>query len=308
MSCSMSSSDLLAQGTVRQPFSCGGIGVHGGLPVRVTVSPCPPGTGILFVRTDRDEVEIPGDVSHVVDTRFCTTLGNSFGETIATVEHLLAALWAFGIDNARIEVSGPELPILDGSAAPWVALIQEAGIVRYRTPRKTLRISEPLYLEEGQGWIRLEPSETFSLSVTAPLGDGEQVHRFSYRLGDSFEHEVAAARTFSQLEHVEKMQAMGLIRGGSLANALVFDGEGRVLNPEGLRFNNECARHKALDLLGDWSLGLGLLKARVTAHATGHGLNHRMLRKILEVESQRERCLRSSERPQGAPLAERYFC
>jgi UDP-3-O-[3-hydroxymyristoyl] N-acetylglucosamine deacetylase len=258
--------------------------VHTGDTIDLTVSPAAAGPGIVFVRKDLDNGEIVASWRHVVDTRFCTTLGNAQGQTVSTVEHLLAAFWALGIDNARVELTGPEVPILDGSSAPWISFLQGLGVMRYPTLAPVIEILKEIRIQENTSWIEVSPSAVFSVDVTAPLGAGEVAQSFSYRLGEGFENHVAPARTFSLLENVEKMRAQGLIRGGSLENAVVID-KGQVMNPDGLRFADECARHKVLDLIGDWSLGGRLILGAVKAHAPGHSLNHKLLRLVLEDAS-----------------------
>lgn len=275
---------LPLQGTVKRSGGCKGIGVHTGKTISLTIYPESVGRGITFVRKDKKDAEVIASWRHVVDTRFSTTLGNTRGDTVSTVEHLLAAFWALGIDNARIEITGPEVPILDGSAVVWMHFLENLGMTRYKTLAPVIQILKTIRIQENQSWIEITPSDTFSLDVTVPLGTGNTEQNFSYVLGDLFASQVAPARTFSLLQNIQRMRSMGLIRGGSLENAVVLD-NGRVMNPEGLRFENECARHKALDLIGDWSLGGRLILGAVKAQAPGHTLNHKLLRLVLSDQT-----------------------
>ena len=282
------------QATVTRKGSCAGIGIHSGQSVNVQITPAPADSGIVFVRTDGQKSgarSIAATWKNVVDTRFSTTLGNSDGPAdnagghpddgrISTVEHLMAAFWALGIHNATVEVAGAELPIFDGSSQPWISLLTSLG--RTFQPKRVgvHKVTKTLRVEEGDSWLQVDPCDTFRVDVTAPLGHGAQAQTFSYRLGDVFNERIGSARTFSLRENVEKMRALGLIQGGSLDNAVVLD-QGRVMNPEGLRFPNECARHKVLDLIGDWALGGPLILGHVRAYAPGHTLNHRLLRLVM---------------------------
>ncbi len=292
------------QGTVEKAGGCSGIGVHTGKEIQLKVFPARAGEGISFVRQDAPHVPISASWKSVVDTRFSTTLGNSEGVTISTVEHLMAAFWALGIDNARVELNGPEVPILDGSSAPWISLLTFLGVKRYHSVSSIIRVLKTLRLQENDSWIEISPSTTFSIDLVAPLGEGTE-HQFSYLLGDRFVEEIASARTFSLYENVQKMRAMGLIQGGSLDNAIVID-QGVVLNPEGLRFANECARHKALDFIGDWFLGARLFLGAVKAYAPGHALNHKLLRLLLENENAWEIVSYQKTFDEAEPLKQHY--
>jgi UDP-3-O-[3-hydroxymyristoyl] N-acetylglucosamine deacetylase len=272
------------QTTVSRSGSCQGVGVHSGQLVTVRVCPGPEDSGIVFVRQDQGPFPIRGQWDNVVDTRFSTTLGNTHGNRIATVEHLMAAFWASGIHNARVEVDGPEIPILDGSSSPWMTFLQNLGSLPQRRFSPVLRVRKTLRVEEGESWIQLTPADTFSIHVTIPLGQNMAPQSFHYTLGDVFVDHVAPARTFSRLEHIETMRSLGLIKGGSLDNAVVID-QGQVLNPEGLRFPNECARHKVLDLIGDLALGAPLIRGHIKADGPGHSLNHRLLRLLMEDQT-----------------------
>jgi UDP-3-O-[3-hydroxymyristoyl] N-acetylglucosamine deacetylase len=268
------------QRTVARRVSCTGVGLHSGRPATLTLAPAPADSGITFVRMDLG-VEIPARNEHVVDTTLSTSiaLGNA---RVSTVEHVLAALAGMGIDACRVEVDGPEIPILDGSAAPFVALVLEAGVKALRTGRRYLVVDQPVEIRDGDKLARLEPSDSFSVEFIAdfrhPLITNQS---FKVTLaGRAFEREVARARTFCFRKDIERMQAAGLAKGGSLANAIVVD-DFSILNPEGLRFPDEFARHKVLDAVGDLALfGLPVVGA-LTAVKSGHAMNQALVRKVL---------------------------
>src|SRR5512140_2462751 len=268
------------QRTVAKRVSCTGVGLHSGRPATLTLAPAPSDAGISFLRMDVG-VEIPARSEHVVDTTLSTSLGN--GKTrLATVEHVMAALHGMGIDNCRIEVDGPEIPILDGSAAPFACLIHEAGMRLLPTGKRYLVVERAVEIRDGDKLARLDPADEFSIDFTADF-DHPLITNQAFRvvLSDrTFEREVARARTFCFLKDIERMQAMGLARGGSRENASVVD-EFSILNPEGLRYPDEFARHKVLDALGDLAL-LGLpVVGHLTAVKGGHALNQALVRKVL---------------------------
>jgi UDP-3-O-[3-hydroxymyristoyl] N-acetylglucosamine deacetylase len=270
------------QRTLKQRASLEGVGLHSGAEVRVTLAPAPADTGIIFERVDLEpRVEIPAIFERVVDTTLNTSLG--VGEVrVGTVEHLLAALAGCGIDNARIEVHGPEVPILDGSAAPFVDLVQEAGIHEQRATRRYLLVSRPVVVQDGDKSARLLPARNFSVSYTIdfkhPLISDQ---RYRVDLTErAFRREIARARTFGFKRDVERLHQAGLARGGSLENAVVVD-DFHILNPEGLRFPDEFVRHKILDAIGDLAL-LGMpVIGHLDAVKSGHALNHALVRKAL---------------------------
>jgi UDP-3-O-[3-hydroxymyristoyl] N-acetylglucosamine deacetylase len=270
-----------AQHTVAGAVSANGIGVHGGMPVTLTLRPAPPDSGLMFVRTDlgAELGRVPARWDHVVDTRLSTVLGNARGTRVGTVEHLLAALAACAIDNATIELDGPEVPILDGSAARWMMLIDAAGRLAQAAPRAVLRVLAPVRVSDGDKWAMLCPAErqqfVTSIDFTHPA-IGQQCHELTLDT-DRFRRDIAAARTFGFVDQIEALREQGLARGGSLDNAIVLDAE-RVLNPGGLRHANEFARHKLLDCVGDVYLAGAPIIGRILTHKGGHGLNNRLLR------------------------------
>jgi UDP-3-O-[3-hydroxymyristoyl] N-acetylglucosamine deacetylase len=268
------------QRTVAKRVSCTGMGLHSGKPATLTLAPAAVDAGVCFVRMDLG-VEIPARNEYVADTTLSTNLAHA-GARVHTVEHVLAALHGMGIDNCRVEVDGPEIPILDGSAAPFVALVQEAGTQVQRAGKRWIVIEQPVEIRDGDKLARLDPADAFSVEFTADFGHPLITNQaFRVTVNDrAFEREVARARTFCFRRDIERMQAAGLARGGSLANAIVVD-DFSILNPEGLRFPDEFARHKVLDAIGDLSLfGLPVLGA-LTAVKSGHGLNQALVKKVL---------------------------
>jgi UDP-3-O-[3-hydroxymyristoyl] N-acetylglucosamine deacetylase len=277
------------QRTLKAPIGCVGVALHSGCRVSLTFRPAPAYYGIVFRRTDLG-VDIPARFDAVVDTTLSTVLAH--GEArIGTVEHVMAALAGCGIDNALVEVDGPEPPILDGSAAPYVFLLDCAGSVEQDAPQSAIEVRRPVRVSEGDAFVELRPATPagmpgldMALSIDfAAAAIGRQA--LSLRLSPaSFRHELARARTFTLAEEVDQMRAAGLARGGSLENAVVVD-QARVLNPTGLRMPDEFARHKLLDAVGDLALAGAPLHGRFIAHRSGHALNNRLLRALFADSS-----------------------
>jgi UDP-3-O-[3-hydroxymyristoyl] N-acetylglucosamine deacetylase len=274
------------QRTLKAPIGCVGVGLHTGKRVSLNLRPADPGHGIVFRRTDLGR-DIPARFDHVVDTRLATVLGDESWASarVGTVEHLMAALSALGVDNLLVEVDGPEIPILDGSAAPFVFLLDCAGIAEQSAPRTQIEIRRPVRVADGDAFAELRPAAAgkpglemaLSIDFAAPA-IGRQA--LSLRLtSETFRSELARARTFTLAEEVAQMRAVGLAQGGSLDNAVVVD-QARVLNPGGLRMQDEFARHKLLDAVGDLTLAGAPLSGRFIAHRSGHGLNNRLLRAL----------------------------
>ncbi len=274
-----------AQQTLRSAIDCTGVGVHSGLRSRLTLHPAPAGTGIIFRRSDLG-IDIPARFDHVVDTRLCTVLGvpGRREAVVGTVEHVMAALFGMGISNAIVEVDGPEVPILDGSAASFVFLIECAGIQRQAAPERAIAIRRTVRVTQGDAFVELRPCVTgadltiaMSIAFTdAAIGSQSLALRIT---GENFRRELAAARTFGRAADVAALQANGLARGGTLENAIVVDGH-TILNPGGLRMPDEFVRHKILDAVGDLALGGAPLLGRLVAHKSGHALNNRLLRTL----------------------------
>ncbi|MCC6642689.1 MAG: UDP-3-O-acyl-N-acetylglucosamine deacetylase [Deltaproteobacteria bacterium] len=297
----------MRQRTIAEKISCTGIGLHSGAPVQLTLHPARLDTGIVFVRSDAGRgAEIPARIDRVGSTQLATTLGHN-GSGVGTVEHLLAALYGLGIDNVRIELDGPEVPVMDGSAAPFVFLIRAAGIFEQRGARRVLRVRRPVEVRDGERMARIDPCRGFRISYHIdfrhPAIGRQDLPDFELSEG-SFERELSRARTFGFLHEVEALWRAGLGRGGSLDNTIVLD-ERQVLNPEGLRMADEFVRHKALDLLGDLAL-LGLpLEGRVRVVRGGHALHQRLMRALLDTPGATEIVTsgRGTPHPEGS-LAE----
>lgn len=275
--------ELVRQRTIAEKVSCTGVGLHSGAPVELTLHPARVDSGVVFVSHVRGRpVEIPARPDQVSSTALATSLGR--GEArVSTVEHLLAAFYGLGIDNVRVELQGPELPIMDGSAASFTYLVQTAGVFEQRAMRRVLRVRRPVEIVDGRKRIRVEPSHSFRVSYAIdfahPAIRKQAIHGLAIT-PESFERELARARTFGFLHEVQALWRAGLARGGSLENTIVLD-ERRVLNPEGLRFPDEFVRHKVLDLLGDFAL-LGMpLQAAVTVERGGHALHQRLIAELL---------------------------
>ncbi|MBK9615771.1 MAG: UDP-3-O-acyl-N-acetylglucosamine deacetylase [Uliginosibacterium sp.] len=279
------SSAVIRQRTLKSIVSATGVGLHGGQRVELSLRPAAPDTGIVFRRVDLDPVvEMPADPYSVVDTRMCSGLQKGAAK-VGTVEHLMSALAGLGIDNCYVDVDAPEIPILDGSAAPFVFLLQSAGFEFQNAPRRFLRVKKPVEYREGDKWVKLEPYDGFRLSFAIhfnhPAIDGTQTEAtvdFSHQV---YARDVARARTFGFMHEVEAMRNMGLALGGSLDNAIVMD-EHRVLNPHGLRYDDEFVKHKILDAIGDLYLAGHPLLAAYSANKSGHALNNQILRVLLE--------------------------
>jgi UDP-3-O-[3-hydroxymyristoyl] N-acetylglucosamine deacetylase len=270
--------------TLAGPAICAGVGLHTGQRVRMAIRPARAGDGVVFVRTDVKDQDnrVPVSCEAVVATRLGTVIANAAGTTVSTIEHLMAALAALGVDNVTIELDGPEVPIMDGSALPFIELLDRAGFRRQEKPQRYIEILESVIVEEGDKSAALFPCDRFEMFFeiefpTAAIG------RQSVDLvitEESFRKELSAARTFGFVEEVEALRAAGLARGGSLENAVVIDGD-RVLNAEGLRFPDEFVRHKALDAVGDlYVLGAPIL-GRFEGRKAGHSLNNAVVRALL---------------------------
>jgi UDP-3-O-[3-hydroxymyristoyl] N-acetylglucosamine deacetylase len=271
------------QTTLKSAISCTGVGLHSGNKVVMTLNPAEENSGIVFKRTD---IECNNDLiratwDRVVDTTMCTVLGNEDGVTISTIEHLMSALSGCGIDNALIEVSSAEVPIMDGSAAPFVFLIECAGIIQQNVRRRVIRVLKPITVKDGDTVVTLKPSGAFSLNVSIEF-DSTVVGSQELSIGqinETFKNEVARARTFGFLHEVEQLRAAGLGKGGSLENVVVISGN-KILNEEGLRFNNEFVRHKILDAIGDLYLAGGEILGKFSGVCSGHTANNQILRAL----------------------------
>jgi UDP-3-O-[3-hydroxymyristoyl] N-acetylglucosamine deacetylase len=275
---------MLFQRTLKSTIRTTGVGLHTGVRVDLSLRPGAADTGVVFHRVDLAQpVTLPARAENVGDTRLSSTLRRD-GASVSTVEHIMSALAGLGIDNVEIDIAGPEIPIMDGSAGPFVFLLQSAGIVEQKAPKRYLRVTAPVEVRDGDKWARFEPCFGFTLDLTIdfphPVFGSENRHVVIDFAEHSYVKEVARARTFGFMQDVEAMRSAGLALGGSLQNAIVLD-ETRVLNSEGLRFDNEFVKHKVLDAIGDLYLLGHPLIGRYTAFKPGHALNNAVSRALL---------------------------
>ncbi len=276
---------MLKQRTLKKAISATGVGLHNGEKVTLTLRPAAADTGIIFKRVDLPQPnEIAATAQAVHDTRLCSAL-DANGVRIATVEHIMSALAGLGIDNVVIEVNASEIPIMDGSSGPFVFLLQEAGIAELDAPKKFIRIKKTIEVKEQDKWVRFEPYHGFKIDFTIAFNhpvfehSGCQV-KIDFAT-DSYIQEISRARTFGFMHEVEYLRNNGLARGGSLDNAIVLD-EYRVINQDGLRYDDEFAKHKVLDAIGDlYMLGHPILGA-FYAYKSGHALNNQLIRTLMQ--------------------------
>jgi len=275
---------MIKQRTLKTKIRATGVGLHSGEKVTLALRPAPVNSGIVFTRIDLDPApHTRAEATSVVDTRLstCIELGSA---RISTIEHLMSAFAGLGIDNAYVDVDGPEIPILDGSAGPFVFLIQSAGIEEQRAAKRFIRIVKPVEVREGDKWARFEPYDGFRISFAIEyhhpvFATGQQSVRVDFA-ETSYVQEVSRARTYGFMQDVEAMRSQGLALGGSLDNAIVMD-EHRVLNNDGLRYENEFVKHKVLDAIGDlYLLGRPIIGSYY-GHKSGHALNNALLRQLL---------------------------
>ncbi len=276
---------MLKQRTLKTLVRATGVGLHSGVKVTMVLRPAAPDTGVVFRRVDLNPpVDLPAVPHGVGDTRMASTLERD-GAKLSTIEHLMSALAGLGIDNIYIDVDSAELPIMDGSAAPFVFLLQSAGIEEQNAAKKFIRIKKTVRVEEGDKWAELSPYEGFRLDFSIifnhPAVDQTGRHVTVDFADNSYVHEVARARTFGFMQDIEYMRDHGLALGGSLENAIVMD-EYRVLNSDGLRYNDEFVKHKVLDAIGDLYVAGHPILGAFAAFKSGHGLNNKLLRAVLD--------------------------
>jgi len=279
---------MLKQRTLKKAISATGVGLHNGEKVTLTLRPAAANIGIVFKRVDLPQPnEILATPNAVHDTRLCSAL-EANGARVATVEHIMSALAGLGVDNVYIEVDASEIPIMDGSSGPFVYLLQEAGIVEQAAPKKFIRVKKTVEVIDGDKWVRFEPYHGFKVDFTINFNhpvfesSGSQV-KIDFA-EDSYIKEISRARTFGFMHEVEYLRSNGLARGGSLDNAIVLD-EYRVINADGLRYDDEFAKHKVLDAIGDlYMLGHPILGA-FYAYKSGHALNNQLLRALMQDET-----------------------
>lgn len=295
---------MIRQRTLKNIIRATGVGLHTGEKVYLTLKPAPVDSGIVFQRVDLDpQVTVPARPENVSDTRLSTTLEKE-GVKISTVEHLMSAFAGLGIDNALVELSAPEVPIMDGSAGPFVFLLQSAGIQEQEKLKQFIRIKKKLIVQDGDKWVKFEPFNGFKVSFAIDfdhpiLQNSTQLAEVDFST-TSFVKEVSRARTFGFMDDLEALRNAGLAQGGSFDNAIVMDSF-HILNDDGLRYEDEFVKHKVLDAIGDlYLLGHPLIGA-FSAHKSGHELNNRILRNLVENESAWE--LVSYEDEEEAPIA-----
>jgi UDP-3-O-[3-hydroxymyristoyl] N-acetylglucosamine deacetylase len=273
------------QKTLKSSIGCTGIGLHSGRKVSMSLHPAAAGTGIVFQRTDlaNNDGLIPATWDRVVDTRMATTIGNDKGARVSTIEHLMAALAGCGIDNAIVEIDAAEVPVMDGSAAPFIFLIECAGICEQSAPRRAIKLHRPIEVGDDNRFLNAHPDEAFSVSFAIDFGDSVIARQeLAMRLvNGTFKAEIARARTFGFAHEVDALRRAGLALGGSLDNAVVIGKDG-VLNQEGLRYEDEFVRHKILDCVGDLYLAGMPIIGRIEALRSGHALNNRFLKALFE--------------------------
>lgn len=284
-----SASSGVMQTTIAAPITMSGIGVHSGVHRTVTFHPAPADTGILFYRSDigEDDGYVLAHAANAIETQLCTTIKNNAGTEVRMVEHLMAAFQGQGVDNVIVDIDGPEVPIFDGSCAMIVEALNRAGLMATDGERTYLEILTAVSVKlENGAWATLSPAGSLQLDVDIDFTDpgiGQQSFTFDSAY-DRFDDEIAGARTFCMWKDVDKMRLAGLGKGGSLDNAIVYD-DGVLMNEEGLRMENECVKHKALDCIGDMYL-LGMpLKGRLTSHMPGHRLSTLLVQAVLADES-----------------------
>jgi UDP-3-O-[3-hydroxymyristoyl] N-acetylglucosamine deacetylase len=279
------------QQTIERPAMCAGIGVHSGEKARLVLKPAPAGTGVVFRRTDLGvaNAEILAHADNVSDTQLGTTITNDAGISVAVVEHLMAAVCGLGIDNMIIEIDGPEVPIMDGSSAVYCELLLQAGLKAQGVPRRRIRILETVEIVDGPKRATLSPSDDTHLTLRARIEYDNSVigvQQMALRLAPGmFARNLAFARTYGFARDVEMLRTMGLARGGSLDNAVVIDDDEAIMNPEGLRTEDEFVRHKMLDAVGDLMLAGAPIAGAYDAVQPGHALNNKLVRKLLETPS-----------------------
>ncbi|MDY6972764.1 MAG: UDP-3-O-acyl-N-acetylglucosamine deacetylase [Thermodesulfobacteriota bacterium] len=273
------------QRTLKEEVGCTGIGLHSGEKVKINIRPAPTNTGIRFVRTDlNDHPMVEARSDNVFDTTLATTIGSN-GCRVSTIEHLMAAFFGLGVDNAVVEIDGPEVPIMDGSAAPFVFLIKSAGIKEQKDPKKFIVIRKPFSVDDGDRSVAIYPCKeikiTYMIDFEHPLLRNQQ-YELSFS-GKEFVREISSARTFGFLKDVQMLKENGFAKGGSLDNSIVVD-DFRIINEDGLRFKDEFVRHKILDFIGDLSIIGAAIIGHFVVKKSGHFLNQHMLGKLMEAK------------------------
>ncbi len=269
------------QKTISNQVSCNGIGIHHGKEATITLVPAPADTGIVFRRVDianKEQQIVKADYRNVVEASYGTTISNSFGTKVATIEHLMAAIWGYDIDNLFIDIDGPEVPIMDGSSAPFIFLIECAGITNLEKKKQVIEVLKTVRVQEGDKFVEVSPAKEFGVDIEIDFNHpkiGKQ--NFSYNSAKtSFKNDISRARTFGFKHEIEYLQKAGLAKGGSLQNAILIDENG-VVNEEGLRYHDELVRHKTLDFVGDIYLASHYICGHFNAVKCGHAINNKLL-------------------------------
>ncbi|EGQ9766187.1 UDP-3-O-acyl-N-acetylglucosamine deacetylase [Vibrio alginolyticus] len=296
---------MIRQRTLKEIVKTTGVGLHSGRKVTLTLRPAAANTGIIYRRTDvNPPVDFPADPASVRDTMLCTALVNDEGVRISTVEHLNAALAGMGIDNIVVEVDAPEIPIMDGSASPFVYLLQQAGIETQNAPKRFIRIKKPVRFEDGDKWAEFVPFNgfrmDFEIEFNHPAIESDEQRLLFDFSSKGFVREISRARTFGFMRDIEYLQSQNLVLGGSFDNAIVLD-DYRILNEEGLRFENEFVTHKVLDAIGDLYMCGYPIIGEFRAFKSGHGLNNQLLRAVLADQEAWE--WTTFEEEVGSPVA-----
>jgi UDP-3-O-[3-hydroxymyristoyl] N-acetylglucosamine deacetylase len=296
---------MIRQRTLKEIVKTTGVGLHSGRKVTLTLRPAAANTGVIYRRTDLEPaVDFPADPSSVRDTMLCTALVNDEGVRISTVEHLNAALAGMGIDNVIVEVDAPEIPIMDGSASPFVYLLQSAGIQTLGAPKRFIRIKKPVRYTDGDKWAELVPYNgfrmDFEIEFEHPAIDADEQHLLFDFSSNAFIKDISRARTFGFMRDIEYLQSQNLCLGGSFDCAIVLD-EYRILNEEGLRFENEFVTHKVLDAIGDLYMCGHSIVGELRAYKSGHALNNQLLRAVLADQEAWEWA--TFEEEAGSPVA-----
>ena len=271
----------MKQRTIKKSVEIVGIGLHKGVPIKMILEPLDANMGIIFYRND-EAVTIPLNANNVVDTKMATVIGKD-GVVISTIEHLLSAIYSYGIDNMRIVLDNDEIPILDGSSSGFCMLLDEVGIKELDATKKAIKIKKEVEIKVDGKFVKLKPSKHIIYDFTIDFDHpaiGEQQFKFDYSIQE-YKDNISRARTFGFLHEVQYLRSIGLAQGGSLDNAIVLDDQ-KILNPEGLRFDDEFVRHKILDAIGDISLLGYTMIGEYKAHAGSHHLNHLLTKKLLE--------------------------
>ncbi|MGH1378067.1 MAG: UDP-3-O-acyl-N-acetylglucosamine deacetylase [Alphaproteobacteria bacterium] len=275
------------QNTIKNKATIRDVGLHSGEQITMHLLPAPENQGVVFVRSDMVDVDnvIPASWDYVIDTQLCTVIGNDSGARVGTVEHLMSALRGCGIDNITIEIDGAEVPAMDGSAMPFVEVIENAGIKSQNAPKRAIRVLKEVCVEDNGKSVTLKPDEACVFAGEIEFDHGDIGHqRFETQLvNGNFKHDIAQARTFGFLHEVEYMRSQGLGLGGSLDNAIILDTDG-VMNPQGLRFSNEFIRHKLLDAIGDLYLAGGQILGLYDGVKAGHAINNAILHELFSSD------------------------